>query len=366
LGPRVPGSDTQSIVDRLTRAMQRDDGADFQATLRRGLTLHPGEPALALFAGAYAGSKRHPDAARWLSVVMDEAPDWAAPHAVAARLLFAEGQTDQALLEIGQAEQRLAGSGHKTLCEVLARFPRMEYIERAAPAEDRRIAYLNRTARCPELPADLRAEIDSAILEDEPTDPAAVSRKAQRLAAQERSGEAIKLLEQAIERNADNDMLWIALVGAHLKAANPEQAGLVLHEAMSGGLATQPLLEAQARVEATLGDTDAMRATLIRLRGQARGDARLIASSFILEGKLEASLGNIEEALTAYTAADVANPESPALQYAAALALRSGRPTHARRTYRTLCRRKPDGPACAQEARLSKEPSSALPKPPMP
>jgi tetratricopeptide (TPR) repeat protein len=119
------------------------------------------------------------------------------------------------------------------------------------------------------------------------------------------------------------------------------------------------LLEAQARVEAALGQTEAMRATLTRLRGQARGEAYRIASSFILEGKLEASLGNIDEALAAYAAADVASPESGALQYAAALALRSGRPTHARRIYRTMCRREPDGRACAQEARLSKESSPA-------
>jgi tetratricopeptide (TPR) repeat protein len=204
------------------------------------------------------------------------------------------------------------------------------------------------------------------ILEGEPAHPWAVLREAQRLATQERSSDAIALLQQAIGSHADNARLWIALVGAHLKDDDPERARLVLEEAMSGELAPQPLLEAQARVEAALGDTDAMRATLIRLRGQARGDARLIASSFILEGVLEASLGNIEEALTAYTAADVANPESPALQYAATLAVGAGRPTHARRAYRVLCRRKPDGPACAQEAWLSKERSPAPPERPMP
>ena len=73
----------------------------------------------------------------------------------------------------------------------------------------------------------------------------------------------------------------------------------------------------QARIEAALGETDAMRATLTRLRGRARGDANLIAASFLLEGELEASLGNIDEALAAYTAADVANPDIPSLQYAA-------------------------------------------------
>ena len=126
------------------------------------------------------------------------------------------------------------------------------------------------------------------------------------------------------------------------------------------------MLEAEARVEAALGQTDEMRATIARLRGQSRGEATLIASSFIFEGELEASLGNIDEALAAYTAADVANPESRALRYAATLALKSGRPTRARRIYRTLCMRTPGGPACAQEARLSKEPSSEPLPPPMP
>jgi tetratricopeptide (TPR) repeat protein len=356
-GPRVLASDTQSIVDRLTREMQADDGANFEATLRRGLALHPSEPALAFLAGTYAGSKRHPDTARWLSIVMAEAPGWGDPHAVAARWLFAGGQTDQALLEIREAEQRHAGRGHKVLCEILERFPRMAYIERAAPTEDRRIASLNRTARCPTLPADLRAEIDRAILKDEPTHATAVLREAQRLAAQERSSHAIALLQQAIEHHADNAGLWMALIRAHLSAGEAERAQSALQEAMSGGLEGRSLLETQARVEAALSQTDAMRATLTRLRGQSRGEVRLIASSFILGGELEASLGNIDEALAAYTAADVASPESPALQYAAALALKSERPTHARRLYRTLCRRKPDGPACAQEARLSKEPN---------
>jgi tetratricopeptide (TPR) repeat protein len=364
--PRVLRSDTQSIVDELLGALQVDDEAAFVATLRRGLSLRPGEPAFALLAGSYAGIKRRPDAGRWLSIAMDEAPGWAAPHAVAARWLFAGGQTDQALLEIREAEQRHVGRGHDALCEILQRFPRMEYIERGAPSEDRRIAYLNRTARCAELPSSLGAEIDRAILQDEPAHAWAALREARRLTAEERSSDATAVLEQAIEHNADNDRLWVALVDTHVKSGDPEQARLVLQEAMSAGLATRPLLQAQARVQAALGHADAMRATVIRLRGQAHGETGLIASSFILEGDLEASLGNIDDALAAYTAADVANPESPALQYAAALALKSERPTHARRLYRTLCRRTPDGPACAQEARLSKDPSPAPPGRPMP
>jgi len=367
LGPRVLASDAQSIVDRLTRAMQADDGADFQATLRLGLALHPGEPAFALLAGTYAGSKRHPDAARWLSVVIAEAPGWAAPHVVAAHWLFAEGRIDQALLEIREAEQLHAGLGHKVLCEILNRFPQMEYVERAAPDGDLRVAYLHRTASfCAGLSPDLRAQIDTAILKDEPAHPRALQRQAQRLVTQKRSDDALALLQRALDDNPDDIQLWVAIIEAQLSGGDAKRAESTLKKAASRGLESRALLETQARVEAALGETDAMRATLARLRGQSRGNARLIASSFILGGALEASLGNIDEALAAYTAADVTNPESPALQRAAALALKSERTTHARRTYGILCRRKPDGPACAQEARLSKEPSPAPPGRPMP
>jgi tetratricopeptide (TPR) repeat protein len=362
LGPRVLGSDTQSIVDRLTQSMQADDEASFQATLRRGLALHPGEPAFALLAGTYAGMKRRPDAPRWLSIVIEEAPGWAAPHAVAAGWLFAEGRTEQALIEIREAERRQPRGGHLVLCEVLARDPQMEHIEAATPSQDARIALLDRTAACPGLPTSLLSEIDSAILREAPTRVGSVRRAAHRLVTQGQTAQAISLLERALLDHTDNENLWVALVRTQLSAGEPEQARLALEAAKSGGVGAQSLLESQARVEAALGRTDAMRVTLARLRGQSRGDARLVASSFILEGALEASLGNVDEALAAYTAADVANPDSSALQYAAALALKSERPTHARRLYGTLCRRDPDGRACAQEARLSKDPSQARPE----
>jgi len=366
LGPRVLESDAQSIVDQLTRAMESDDEGDFQATLRRGLALHPGEPAFALLAGTYAGSKGYKDAPRWLSVVMEEAPGWAAPHTVAARWLLERGKLDQALLEIREAEQRHPGSAQKALCEVLERFPLMEHLERAAPTADLRVPYLDRATICRGLPASLRAEIDAAILQSEPTRATAVLRQARRLALQDRSVEGKALLEQALEHDPDNASLWAAIIRAHLSDGDAEAARSALNVVKSRGLDSRSLTEARARVEAALGETDQMRATITRLRGQSRGEVRLIAASFLVEGELEASLGNIDEALAAYAAADAASPDTPALQHAAQLALDSGRPTHARRIYRTLCGRRPRGPACAQEARLSTELRKAPPEGSMP
>jgi hypothetical protein len=366
LGPRVLQNDTQSIIDRLMHAMETDREDEFQAELRRGLALHPGEPALALLAGTYAGSKGYRDAPRWLLVVMEEAPGWAAPHAVAAQWLFAGGQLDQALLEVREAEERHPGSARKEVCEMLARFPLMEHFERAAPGADLRVPYLDRASTCPGLPAQLRAEIDAAILESEPTRTTAVLRQARRLASQDKSDQAQALLEQALEHHPDDASLWVAIMRAQINAGDAGLARSTLNAARSRGLESRSLIETQARVEAALVQVDEMRATLTRLRGQSRGEAKLVARSFLLEAELEASLGNVDEALAAYGAADRADPATPALQYAAAFAVKSGRPTQARRIYRTLCIRRPDGPACAQEARLSKEPSPAPSGRPMP
>ncbi len=366
MGTRSLGYDTQSIVDRLTRAMQSDDEKEFQSTLHRGLALHPGEPAFALLAGTYAGSKGYVDAPRWLGVVMQEAPGWAAPHVVAAQWLLDKGRLDQALLEIRQAEERQPGSATIVSCEALTRFPKIEHLEQAAPRADLRVPYLDRTSACPALSAELRAEIDAAILQSEPTRASAVLREARRLSAQRRSGEAKALLEHAVERHPENVSLWVTIIGAHLRDGEVESSRLALTRARSRGLDSRALTEAQARIEAALGETAKMRATITRLRGQSRGEASLVAASFILEGQLEASLGNIDEALAAYLAADVARSETAALQYAATLALKSGRATQALRIYRTLCAREPGGSACAQEARLSSQPREAPPKRPMP
>jgi predicted Zn-dependent protease len=216
------------------------------------------------------------------------------------------------------------------------------------------------------LPAPLRGEIDEAILRSEPTHVNAALRHARRLESQTQSAQALALLDRALARHPDNVSLWVAVVRTHLSQANPEAARSALTRAKSRDLESRALTDAQARVEAALGQTNDMRATITRLRGQSMGDIRKVAATFMLEGELEASLGNVDEALAAYAAADAASAETPGLQRAAELALRSGRSSHARRIYGTLCSRSPGGPACAQEERLAKELRGATPRPALP
>ena len=361
LGPTIPGSDAQSIIDSLVHSMAADEEASFRSELQRGVALHPGEPTLALLAGTYAGSKGYEDAPRWLSVAMQEAPGWAAPHVVAARLLLDEGRIDQALLEIRAAEERHAGSGQATICAVLARAPSMKHVERAAPDGDLRAAYLDRATSCPGATPDLRAEIDTMILQIEPGRPSVALREARRLTARDRAGEAASLLESALTDNPDNASLWSETIRAHLRNGDPEQAREALARAKRRGVDSRTLIAAAARIQAALGEADDMRTTLMRLRGRSRGNARLIAQTFTLEAELEASLGNIDEALSAYEAADRADPTLGALAHAAALAVKAGRATQGRRIYRRLCLREPRGPACAQEERLGRVSGDSYP-----
>jgi tetratricopeptide (TPR) repeat protein len=216
------------------------------------------------------------------------------------------------------------------------------------------------------LPPELRAKIDVAILEGEPARATAVLRQARRLASEGRVEEARTMMKQALDHDPTNIDLWVAIIQEHLKEGDAETAGSMLASARSKGLEGRALIETQARIEAAQDQVDEMRATVTRLRGQARGDAALIARSFLLEGQLEGSLGNIDEALAAYGAADMAQPQTPALEYAAQLALRSGRPTYALGIYRTLCNRDPGGSACERETQLSRELGKASRNQPIP
>lgn len=353
LGPSVARGGTQSTIDRLTRAMEADRENEFVRALRAGLAAHPAEPTLTLLAGTYAGEREHADAPAWLAITMEQAPGWAAPHAVASQWLFERGLVDQALLEVREAETRHAASAHRELCAILVRFPALGRVERAAPPDELRVPYLDRAAGCARLPRELAAAIDDEILKAEPRHASATLREAKRLSREQRFDEAVALLEGALAESSGDTRLWVAIIGAELGAGRPEAAQATLERARALGLEGRPLGEAAARVAAALGDAEGMRATLTRLRGQARGNAAWVARSFILEGQLEASLGRIDAALDAYVAADRADPTGRALQYAAELARASERPTQARRFYRTLCTRAPDGPACRRESELS-------------
>ena len=167
--------------------------------------------------------------------------------------------------------------------------------------------------------------------------------------------QAGKLVAKALAESPEDARLWVATIQAQLSEGDAKAARATLAEAKGVGLGDRTLIEAEARIEAAAGDAERMREVMTRMRGQSRGSAQQVAAAFIVEAQLEASLGNVDEAIAAYESAELAHPGGLALYYAATLALRSARPTYARRTFRKLCARDPQGRACAEEARLSEE-----------
>ena len=164
LAPRVLRSDTQSIVDRLTLEMQAGDGPRVRKHSATGSRASPNRT-----------SSRAPRRARTLARSGIRIPRagsrsrWRKHLTGARRMQLPHGGSSPAAEPIKPSSRSARpkignrGRGHKVLCEILDRFPQMD-IRRASRTErGPRVAYLNRTVRCPGLPAELRAEIDKAF-----------------------------------------------------------------------------------------------------------------------------------------------------------------------------------------------------------
>jgi len=343
LAPRVTGGDTQSQADRLTRAMQAGDDADFQRTLDEALKQHPTEPVFPLLAGAHALRRNDPKAPQWLSISMIEAPGWGSPHVLAAEWLNRSGRLDQALLEVREAESRTPGAARNLICEIVRTHRDVAHLERAAPTNGQ-VRFYDRAASCVGLEEELREAIDARILSIELTHVSAVTRQAKRLNVRGNSDQASALLDAALSAHPESGRLWAMLAATH-----------ILDRALEQGIEGNELLVTRARAFAALNDRESMIATLTRLRGLAKGNARKLAAARMLEGDLEASVGNVEGALEAYREADRADPSSSALHRAAVFAARMGRRRQAYKAYRELCRRDSSSAACKRRDEIGRE-----------
>ena len=111
-------------------------------------------------------------------------------------------------------------------------------------------------------------------------------------------------------------------------------------------------VEASGLPERPLGMADHSLGLGARLGQQAGGHVLLGEIDRLLEHALDLFVRepvgrlHVDRALAAYEAADVADPTSNALLWAARLALDSGRPVYARRAYQTLCTRDSRKSAC--------------------
>ena len=343
----------QANVDTLSQLSQQGRTDAFDANFKRALRRHPSEPTLYLLAATEHVRTKSPDAPKWLTLAMQRAPGWSAPHVATARWLLQLGKRDQALVELSEAESRHAGSAQSLLCAVLGSDPAIAHVERAAPKTRASLpAYYDRVSTCPAIPRSLSSAIDARALAIDPGYANAAVRQADRMLASSDPKRALELLQPALHAHPADVRLWQRSANALLANKQPEQAMRTLQRARQHTTDSSALLETIARTYAKLGQLDKMRATLMRVRGISGGDPKKLADAYTLEGQLEAELGHIDRAINAHDAAADADPTGRGLANVAQVAEEAGRLFRAFHAHRRRCALQPNSDSCAHEQRL--------------
>lgn len=326
--------------DALVASLEIRDREAFRATLREAVAHHPAEPSFALLAGAEAVIHGDRSAGRWLGRSMRLAPTWPEPHRFAAEGLLRIGALDQALLEIREAAVRMPGAGAPLLCRLLRVRPDAALVDRAAPPPPHRAEFLETVASCAP-PGPVQAAIDGLMLEG-PHPPLAVRiRQVLRLlAAGNRDGALTEL--RTLETHGVSPRNRLALASAFLRAGAPKDALTVLARVPNEGSDRRSLLVLRAKAHASLGHTDAMRATVDELKAEASASPERLAEAFELLGGLEQSLGHSAVALRELDRACRIAPTPSRLLRVARAAERLGDPVRAYRAYADLCARHPE------------------------
>ena len=302
---------------------------------------HPVDPLASLAVGTAFARHEHPHSLRWLNRTMELAPDWSAPHAVAANLLARRGALAQALVETFEAERRRAQSSGETLCWLAQSMDVEELTNVAAPRSESdradRVRFSEQTARC--LDGDKRSAFD-ALLIAEGGAPHALLRRARRLL---RSGDSVgALVDLDAVRERDRDLGYL-LLRARVVAADDPLAGLeVLHRTQgeAGSEEEWRVLSTRAELCGVAQDAELLEGTLEELRRHAAGDATRIATAWAIGGKAYRAMGQPEAAFAAYQRAHALDPSSNAyLRALAGLARAQGLRGRAAGYLRTLCQR---------------------------
>lgn len=352
--PSLARGSVRSLQDELTAALQTGNHERFEEHLRYGLALHPSEPAIAVLAATEAVHRDDPRALHWLNRAMALAPSWPAPHALAARWLWARGARDQAMLELRAAATISPGAAGPFICDELA--PREDaaaHIDRAAPVGPLRPAFLAVAASCLPPRAPAAAEVDALLLEASPEAIHPRLRLARRLSEAGEVERALAEIEKLARAHPGERKVWLTLAHVQLQAGDPEAAAQALRRAGRLPGPREPLLRTRARTEAAMGRYDAMSETLQTLRGLSMGSPERMAAASSLEGQLWKQAGRPASALRAFERAHRADPQRKRLELIARTAKEMGDRVRALRTYLKLCHTYPDVPRyCKIEQRL--------------
>jgi hypothetical protein len=131
-----------------------------------------------------------PAAARWLNVAQSLAPFWTAPHSLAAGWLFPVGKSDQALVELWEAESLPSGSARQTICGLLRQAQDSTIALRTAPRGTAGVQLLDRSARCLPLQSPAAIAVDEKARRLDPNAIGPVTRQARSLLATGRPADA--------------------------------------------------------------------------------------------------------------------------------------------------------------------------------
>lgn len=354
-GPSLPSTSIDGFTERLQRQLEHGKSEGFAQTLQRAVALHPAEPEITSLAAAEALRRGDPAAVRWLNRTMALAPEWPWPHLATAKWLYAQGRTDQTLLEIREAEERRAGIGKGLMCRILKKDGRAELVQRAAPRDgSEHDLFLDRVVEtCGSRDAGWAQQIDHQLLEQDTRLLGPRLRQADRLRGEGKMEAAIAMLAEAIDQHPESKRAYRALAEVHLKREKPNEAVRVLERYQRRADARPPMLRQLARAQAANGDVEGMRATIEDLRRFAAGHPKQLASVESFRAQLERKLDNEGRALRALEDAHRLHPRPAVLAKVASLAEKLGDRRRAYEAYSKLCdRRVGDKKYCAAAGRI--------------
>lgn len=320
----------ETLMSRLSVVGADGRLEEVRSEVRRAAELHPLDPGVAIHAGFAYRTHDRGASIRWLNRAMQLAPRWASPHVLAAAFLAEMGATDQALLELREAEERQLGSTRDVLCPIVEGLPASVAVRALPTAVAARVHMADRLVRCL-APAE-GAVLDAMVVAEVGPVSRASTRIARRLATAGNHSEVLALLD-GIE--------------------SPDEAALVLRATIlrSDGrfeqaLATLPVRPStwdgqvmRAELAADLGDDTILERELSRLRSKAAGHPEQLARAWSVAGRIEERRGNLGAAMQCFERAHRLQPGSVNhLRAVERLARLAGQGARAMAARRELCR----------------------------
>jgi tetratricopeptide (TPR) repeat protein len=354
LGPMLPKQRVPSLEAALKKTLTTDSPDAFQRELRQAVELHPAEPGFALIAATAAVKRHDPLAGKWLNRLMQLAPGWAAPHALAFKSLWLRGAHTQALLELRAAAEIDPYISQGDVCGLARVNPR--WVLDAAPHNNKRRVFLEMAGYCIATSRPLDATFDQALLHEFPDSILALERSAARLSQQGEVEASLAMADTLIRTHPEFER------GVPLRFQILLNAGR-LQEVIDGTDKILPrlnevqqskLLTIKAVAFARLGASEQATETVAALRLRASTDADRLAESYALEGRIHETLGNPAEAIAAFREAYRVNQDTQYIREVARLAESLGDRPQALWAYINLCQHEPGGEVCTRRNALLK------------